>query len=160
MAITGCSLRVMRALFITLFCLAPVFSGGQPVGTPAVLTPPNPTSIQTVAATFSLTGCPVLSESTTVAGATVTTVMSASSCVIATPAPTQWTERIGVLPAGVYTYEVYVRYDQSNTLTLLSRQVFVVTQALTQVPALSLFHLLMLWIVLSCISIVMMRQIV
>lgn len=122
-----------------------------------MLKPSKPTSHQEISATFFLVGCPILSESTMVTGTTVTTIMSAASCVIATPAPASWTERIGVLPAGTYTYEIYVRYDGSSTLILLSRQVFVVTQAV-DVPAFTPLHLLMLGLFLSCVAMVMLRS--
>lgn len=125
------TLRLIYALAIVFGCVVPAST--QAVIGPATFSPPNPTSADTIRATFTGIGCTDL-FATTVSGATVTTNVTIIGCIYGPP--TVWvplTPIFGPLPPGNYTYEVYVSL-LGDPPVLAFRQPLVVSAA-PAVPA-------------------------
>ena len=124
-------------------------------GTPAVLTPDSPTPADVITARFTVQPCANRVVSTVVNGSLVTTTVTMIDCILITAPPVEETATFGPLPAGVYTYEIYVRFD-TDPPALRSRQQFAV--APPPVPALSALGYAALAAALALIGSVVMRR--
>jgi hypothetical protein len=144
-----------RVLSLVSVLFAPSAVAADP---PATLTPAAPSSADFVVAAFTVIGCPVLPESTKMTSATtIATTLKAGTCYFG-PIPAIWQEPLGYLPAGTYTYEIYIRYDNEPTPELRSRQTFIVTQAAAAVPAFSTWTRLALFGCLGACALLALRQ--
>ena len=129
--------------------------GALAQGTPAELTPANPTPADVITARFTVQPCANRSVSTVVNGSVVTTTVTMIGCVLIVAPPVEETATFGPLPAGVYTYEIYTRFD-TDPPTLRSTQQFAV--AAPPVPALSALGYAVLAAALALIGFVVMRR--
>lgn len=77
-------------------------------------------------------GC-VAGATTAIAGSTIRTTISLRGCAYLPPSTATIEERIGPLPAGVYTYEVFT--ELAGTMMLNDRRTVVITEAPAPIPA-------------------------
>ena len=112
-------------------------NGAGQVGPPAVFTPAAPTEHGLIRATFSVPGLCGTDSSTIVDGTTVRTTVALIGCVIGPPPfPQDLQVVFGPLPAGAYTYEIYLLFEEEETPELRSRQPLVVNALIPGVPTL------------------------
>jgi len=105
---------------------------------PAVtITPPAPTAADEILAQIDVLVpglCGVL-DSTNVVGNLVTTTITVQNCFLSQPGVVQQNVVFGPLPAGTYTYDIYVIYEGDPPVLHSSHQI-VVSAAVAPIPAL------------------------
>ena len=138
--VVGCRLSVAMFLAFGLSNLATA----QPIGAPAAISPAAPSSVDVIRAVFTQEGGECHAEyATLVTGSLIRTTVTLSNCPAGPPPISVLTEvSFGPLAAGMYTYEIYVRYD-ADPPELRSRQTITVAEA-TAVPSLSRLGILLL----------------
>lgn len=123
-------------MFMAAYVMCAANGAGQ-VGSSAIFTPAAPTEHGLIRATFSVPGLCGTDSSTIVEGTTVRTTVALFGCVIGPPSNPQTLRVVfGPLPAGAYTYEIYLLVDEEGELDLSSRQPLVVSAFVPGVPTL------------------------
>ena len=135
-----------------LFAFAALFAFGALAqeGTPAVLTPGSPTSLDIITARFRVLDCSERTVTTVVTGSLVQTTVTVDECLIITLPLAEETATFGPLPVGQYTYEIYIRDSPTEPRVLLSRQTFAVTAP--PIPALSTMGIAMMIAALTLVA--------
>ena len=130
----------------------------QGVFTPAVFSPPTPTSLDEIEATFIVTGSCFVQNSTVVVGTTVRTTVSFRNCIIGSPGPALPEKAtFGPLQAGTYTYEIYLTVDDSQP-ALVWQQPLVVTQPPPPIPIASVEGYTVLAAILAIVAAMVLRR--
>jgi hypothetical protein len=139
-------------------CLFVQTVSGQITWDPAVFLPAAPNANSIVEARFEVFGGCQDDFTTTLAGAFVRTVVVQTGCIIGPPAITVFTSTtFGPLPAGSYTYEVYV--DNGAGPVLHSSQPLVIAAVVPAAPALSPSSLAVLALLLTGVAFVVLRRV-
>lgn len=139
-----------------LVCLCAVLLFTQPLRGGVTIAPAAPTSRDVVTAAIDVpVGCTVTTRTTT-AGTVIRTDVAISGCIVGPP-PFSLREEVvlGVLPAGTYTYEVYV-IDDGARPSLATRVPLVV--APVAVPMLRDGSLAVLAVTLACAASLVVRR--
>ena len=138
--------------------VAASFSVAQIIWPPAVFTPAAPTEEDEIQALFTTFVHCNLDVTTVVIGATVRTTVNETGCVVGPPpviAP--YPAVFGPLPAGTYTYEIYVS-NEGGPPVLRSTQPLVVAAVVPGVPALSGVALALMIGALTAVAVLALRH--
>ncbi|HEY0158771.1 MAG TPA: hypothetical protein VGF28_15920 [Thermoanaerobaculia bacterium] len=125
-----------RLLLALACCLSGHAVAAQTVWEPAIIRPATPRERDRIEAVFEILGGCRNEVATVVVGDVVRTTVTQSGCVIGPPPPIiPELAEFGPLPAGAYTYEIYV--TTGGPPVLRSTQPLVVAAVAPTVPALS-----------------------
>jgi hypothetical protein len=139
-------------------CLVVQTVSAQIIWDPAVFVPAAPTEYSIIEARFDVRGGCQDKFTTTVTGIFVRTGVVQTDCVIGPPpAKTSTVTTFGPLPAGSYTYEVYV--DDGAGPVLHSAQPLVVAAVVPAAPTLSPSSLAVLALLLTGKAVLLLRRV-
>lgn len=128
----------------------------------AVFTPAQPNAQNVIQAQSIIPStCGLLGVETLVAGSTIRTTVSFGGCILGPPAPPLTVDAFfGPVPAGTYTYEVYVVWPEpgSDPPLLFSTQPLVIAAAPAAIPTTSEWGRIALGLALAIFGVMLIRH--
>jgi hypothetical protein len=150
----------MRRSVLVALTLMLVFSGAlhaQLLTAPAIFSPAAPDENDEIRALFHVLGGCETEATTVVSGAFVRTTIVFTNCVIGPPPPiVPFEVFFGPIPAGTYTYEIFL--EEGAGPELRSTQPLVIAAVAPTVPALSPPVLLLFGIALAGVALLVLRR--
>jgi hypothetical protein len=147
----------MRVFVVLVTCVLAGTLSGQIVWDPAVFVPAAPDANDTIEARFEVFGGCNNDFTTVVTGDVIRTTVVQTGCVIGPPPfPVPVSTEFGPLPAGTYTYEVYV--DEGVGPIQHSTQPLGIAAVIPAAPALSGVSLGLLALILGGTAVVLLRR--
>lgn len=126
---------------------------------PARFSPPTPTSLDRIRARFGVqTAYDLRSDSTLVAGSVVRTTIHLESFSGLPPVFINTFADFGPLPAGTYTYEIYLRYPSGFTELRSSQPLVILDPPPPPVPTLSTLMIAVLATLLGVVGLFAIRR--